>query len=39
MSGRTVGMIVDGVSEGRLLILLDLNLVLDHEEQRQLAGV
>ncbi len=69
MNGRTVGMIVDGVSEvrristdaieptpemvasaidagylkgiakleGRLLILLDLNLVLNQEEQRQLA--
>ncbi|MNK46335.1 Chemotaxis protein CheW [compost metagenome] len=71
MSGRTVGMIVDGVSEvrrisadaveptpemvasaidasylkgiakleGRLLILLDLNLVLNQEEQKQLTSV
>ena len=71
MNGRTVGMIVDGVSEvrrisadaveptpemvasaidasylkgiakleGRLLILLDLNLVLNQEEQKQLTAV
>lgn len=71
MNGRTVGMIVDGVSEvrrisadsvdptpemvasaidasylkgiakldGRLLILLDLNLVLNQEEQSQLSAV
>ncbi len=71
MSGRTVGMIVDGVSEvrrissdsveptpemvasvidasylkgiakleNRLLILLDLNLVLNQEEQKQLTAV
>jgi len=71
MNGRTVGMIVDGVSEvrrisadsveptpemvasaidasylkgiakleGRLLILLDLNLVLNQEEQKQLTSV
>ena len=71
MNGRTVGMIVDGVSEvrrisadaveptpemvasaidasylkgiakldGRLVILLDLNLVLNQEEQKQLTSV